>query len=525
MAPTNEELKYENARQRIRDQVELIRQPTMEMDNGPDLVATDTEDPADHNFLFVPGVVLVDDADVADVDALLGSRDDIPVDNLGDPVANVSGDLNVRTMLNESTDFEEVRQFLRVLDVIDEELGEGVVTPDHYLHVSADGSGRPCPATEPEETGLEGPWPTETGRSDADDNIKVFLTVVDTGWWEGAGNLSWLGEIDVEAAQLQTFPGDVNFPDLTEYGGHGTFIAGVARCRAPRSRIQHRKFLVQGGAVRESAMVHQLESAIDEVPKPHVINLSAGGHTRHGMRLKSFRRLWNDKLKNEPDVVLIAAAGNDGTADPFYPAAFTWAVGVGSLDRNGEISSFSNYGESADVYVVGRNHVNAFPIGAYVCRETPDKDDERGSPNGLARWSGTSFAAPLFAGIDRRAAHRRPQPDGPQIAWDLVNSIQEENLAPYGSRAATSRCRTGATPDHHDSSAASGENRRDPQTNRCENRSLWDTSTSKGSGTSCRTAVCCSTTCRSASVRAPRSRWSARTAPARRRCSRSSPAS
>ena len=101
--------------------------------------------------------------------------------------------------------------------------------------------------------------------------------------------------------------------------------------------------------------------------------------------------------------VVVAAAGNDATSNPFYPAASTWTWGVGSLDRDDAVSSFSNYRGSADVFVLGRNHVNEFPLGHYVCNEAPNKDDEREFANGLARWSGTSFAAPLLAGL--LAAH------------------------------------------------------------------------------------------------------------------------
>ncbi len=440
MAPFPGEFEYEDERQRARDQVELI------LNANPEGVVTDAEDPADHRYLFAPGVVLVDEADVNDVNDVILNSSDIPADSLGDIVSNVSGELNVRSLLSGGTDFASVRQFLHALDVIDEALGEGVVTPDHYLHVSGTGAGRPCPATEPEETGLTGPWPEETRRTDANPDIQVTVTVVDTGWWEGATAHSWLHDVEAEESQRQTFAGDPRLPALPEYGGHGTFIAGVARCRAPRCKIEHQRFVVEGGAVRESDMVSRLERAIAATPEPHVINLSAGGHTRNGLRLKSFRRLWNEQLKHLSDTVLIAAAGNDGTDDPFYPAAFTWAVGVGSLDRNGDISSFSNYAKSADIYVVGRNHVNAFPVGTYECRETPDKGDQRIFTTGLARWSGTSFAAPLFAGLVAAERNVDNSRSVREIAWDLVQGIQEEDLPPYGKVRRMKLDGTGAYP-------------------------------------------------------------------------------
>ncbi len=107
---------------------------------------------------------------------------------------------------------------------------------------------------------------------------------------------------------------------------------------------------------------------------------------------------WESHLKGR-NCVLVAAAGNDSSPAPFWPAAFPWAVGVGSLDRDGRVSSFSNRCSSADVYALGRNLVNAFPNGTYYCHESPDTGDVRVFSTGMARWSGTSFAAPIVAGL------------------------------------------------------------------------------------------------------------------------------
>ena len=305
-----------------------------------------------------------------------------------------------------------------MLDVLDEDeqFGPGRATPDHYVHVSPVGNGSPCPATEPEETGLHAPWPGRQAR-DTEDKQDVSVVVVDTGWRPAAavpnGPTPWLAGVN----------GDDENPnkraELWTYAGHGTFIAGVVRCFAPHTTVFVEGFAINGrggGAILESDMVAQLDDALTH--NPQVINLSAGCRTRDDHPSVAFQE-WH-KAHEDWDGVLVAAAGNDSSPAPFWPAAFPWAVGVGSLDRNGRVSSFSNHCKSADVYALGRNVVNAFPDGPYKCHETPHKGDLRNFGTGMARWSGTSFAAPVVAGMI--AAEIRSAGVDAKTAWKNVRA-------------------------------------------------------------------------------------------------------
>ena len=127
--------------------------------------------------------------------------------------------------------------------------------------------------------------------------------------------------------------------------------------------------------------------------------MSAGCPTRLNIPSRAFEH-WRDELRlrlTDPDLVVVAAAGNNSSPWSFWPASFDWAVGVGSLDRDGRVSDFSNWGDSVDVFALGRNVVNAFPDGTYVCHECPDRGDQRvfdaaGWPGGAGprsrhRWS------------------------------------------------------------------------------------------------------------------------------------------
>ena len=81
------------------------------------------------------------------------------------------------------------------------------------------------------------------------------------------------------------------------------------------------------------------------------------------------------------NVIVIAAAGNNGTEGAWYPAAYPNVTSVGALDRNEERSSFSNFGANVDIYAPGRDIYTTSVGGNY------------------RTMTGTSFAAPLVSGL------------------------------------------------------------------------------------------------------------------------------
>jgi hypothetical protein len=319
----------DDGRRRTTDQLELLRRA------NDGRVAWDSEAPADFTYLYEPDQVLLRSEDSDDFEEAVRANQDLfagAANRMDDPIRGLA-----RYVLPPRRRGEPLHD---VLDVLDEALGSGRVTPNHYVHVTP--AGKCCPATEPEETGLEEPWPPvcpDEGRGKG-----VSVVVVDTGWHPPAatdGRTPWLQGVDGDD--------ELNGPD---------------------------------------ALANE----------PQVINLSAGCRSRADRPLLSFEVFWESHLRGK-DCVLVAAAGNDSSPAPFWPAAFKWALGVGSLDRDGRVSSFSNYCASADVYALGRNIVNAFPDGTFECNETPNKGDIRVFKTGMARWSGTSFAAPVVAGL------------------------------------------------------------------------------------------------------------------------------
>ncbi len=95
--------------------------------------------------------------------------------------------------------------------------------------------------------------------------------------------------------------------------------------------------------------------------------------------------------------LIVAAVGNDGpAAKPLYPAAFDGVIGVTGVDR--------------------RNHVlPEAGRGPQVRFAAPGADISAARPGGYAGVRGTSFAAPIVAGLLSRRLER-PDPAGAQAA-------------------------------------------------------------------------------------------------------------
>jgi subtilisin family serine protease len=217
---------------------------------------------------------------------------------------------------------------------------------------------------------------------------------------------------------------------IAEYRGHGTFIAGVLKSVAPGAEVTVLNVLRKAGAELELDLGNKLMDQLDRLDDhpdqvPHIISLSAGslivGDHSGLLGLDDFIQ----KVKDN-GILLVAAAGNNGGTDKFWPAAHAsdrnqdWVVSVGALREDGKgRACFSNYGDWVQVYAPGERLVNAFDTGRYryfdareprciyygvtplyqpcTCTDRPDRCEER-TFDGMAEWSGTSFATPIVAG-------------------------------------------------------------------------------------------------------------------------------
>src|SRR5207248_812471 len=156
--------------------------------------------------------------------------------------------------------------------------------------------------------------------------------------------------------------------------GHGTMTSGLVHLVAPKAKILPLKAFSAKGTGYLSNIIAALYYAVQN--HANVVNMS--------FDLSSSSSALNRAVSyaNKAGVVLVAAAGNENTSAPVYPAAMKGnVVGIASTTDWDSRSSFSNYG-STDVWIAapGENVISTYPGGTY------------------ASESGTSFSSPMVAG-------------------------------------------------------------------------------------------------------------------------------
>src|ERR1700682_1321861 len=158
--------------------------------------------------------------------------------------------------------------------------------------------------------------------------------------------------------------------------GHGTMTTGLVHLVAPKAKLLPLKAFTSNGTGYLSNIVAALYYAVQH--QANVVNMSFDVSTPSAALSQAV------SYANQSGVVLVAAAGNQNTTAPVYPAALNANVmGIASTTDWDARSSFSNYGNT-DVWIAapGEYIISTFPGGTY------------------ASASGTSFSSPLVAGTE-----------------------------------------------------------------------------------------------------------------------------
>ena len=171
--------------------------------------------------------------------------------------------------------------------------------------------------------------------------------------------------------------------------GHGTHVAGIIAGKGinmpvgvvPKCKILPVRVLgamERGGKRVGAGLVDNINAgikwAIDH--GADVINMSLGiQHTGGGLPHQEVV----DYAKQK-GVTIVAASGNDGQENLYYPGALPYVITVGAVDELGEIAPFSTYGKQVSFVAPGTNIYSTY------------------LENDYAFSTGTSHASPFVAG-------------------------------------------------------------------------------------------------------------------------------
>lgn len=200
------------------------------------------------------------------------------------------------------------------------------------------------------------------------------------------GGLETYGDTKAVAAQ------SIERPDPGRGGmdenGHGTAVVyqlvgrdGYDTGVVPEIEVLSLRILDEGGRGDTFTLAKGVMAAVQE--DVHIINLSLGTHRDSPVLHRAIR------FADGKGILMVAAAGNDGTADVAYPASYPEVVSVAAVDARDRRAPFSNFGK-VDVSAPGFGLPSAWLDESYVYLD------------------GTSGATPLVTGAVARLISRDP---------------------------------------------------------------------------------------------------------------------
>jgi serine protease len=293
---------------------------------------------------------------------------------------------------------------------------------------------------------LPAAWDMTTGVAE------VIVAVIDTGILSGHPDLASQLVPGYDFIRDPENAGDGNGidsnPEDVSDGGalggnsfHGTHVSGTIAAAsnngigvagvAWNARVMPLRTLgADGGtsydvsqAVRYAA---GLTNDSDTVPEQaaDIINLSLGG----GGFSQSEQALYTE-VRNA-GVMVVAAAGNDASSVPSYPASYQGVISVSAVDIQGRIAPYSNFGAEVDIAAPGGDNGGDLNGDGY-----PDGVlSTGGSSTGFVYsfLAGTSMATPHIAGVLALMKSVNADLSPEDIEVLLENGELTDDLGPVG---------------------------------------------------------------------------------------------
>ncbi len=260
-------------------------------------------------------------------------------------------------------------------------------------------------------------WDLTTGSSD------VIVAVVDTGVLMShpdlSGKLTDTGYDFVSDTSISNDddgidddpndPGDSLTPGASSF--HGTHCAGTVAASTNNdtgmagvgwnTMVMPIRVLGIGGGTNYDVLqgvryAAGLDNDSGTVPDrtADIISLSLGGTSYSSTEQSVYRQV------RAAGIVVIAAAGNNATSTPSYPAAYDGVISVSAVNINSSLASYSNYGSTIDVAAPGGDSGDYDGDGYTDLIWSTCGDDSTGTIKyNYSAKGGTSMATPHVAGV------------------------------------------------------------------------------------------------------------------------------
>ncbi|SFS43540.1 S8 family peptidase [Marininema halotolerans] len=203
----------------------------------------------------------------------------------------------------------------------------------------------------------------------------VFVAIVDTG--------VQTNHPDLRTKLLRGFNFISGNTNTNDNNGHGTHVAGIAAAATNNGigvagtgfniRILPVKVLNSQGVGTLFDVARGILYSVQRGAK--VINLSLGGPNTSATLQNAVNTAW------QRGVVVVAAAGNNASSVPEYPAFYTNVIAVAATNARDRRASFSNFGSWVDVAAPGVNILST-TVGS-----------------GYGFKTGTSMSTPFVTGL------------------------------------------------------------------------------------------------------------------------------
>ena len=236
----------------------------------------------------------------------------------------------------------------------------------------------------------------------------VVVAIVDSG----------LSDMTLDIDKSRILPGKncVGGTGVTDTIGHGTFIAGIIGATkdnlvgvagiAPGVTIAP----IKSYASSETDFAAQAAGIYAAVDEYHcdILNISAGDPDIVPEVQSAIQHALDE------GVIVIAAAGNSGDNQLLYPASYDGVISVSSVDKDLVLSATSNRNDHVFVAAPG--------VGVYSLGRLPGT---------VTLSSGTSFAAPVVAGVAALLKEAWPQMTANDFREILKNSCKDLSTKGY----------------------------------------------------------------------------------------------